>query len=48
MYYAKQKIYETPLMTVDCVSTETGFAVSDDVMNTTEGSNDSGKWTFGE
>ncbi len=37
-----------PLMTVDCVSTETGFAASGDVMNTTEGSNDSGKWIFGE
>ncbi len=48
MYYAEQKIYETPLLTVGCVWTETGFAASGDVMNTTEGSDDSGKWTFGE
>lgn len=49
MYYAKQKIYETPQIDLQCVSAETGFATSDDsLMNTTEGINDTSKWTFGE
>lgn len=49
MYYAKQKIYEAPLFDVVAVSTETGFAGSDpSLMNSTEGTDDSSKWTFGE
>lgn len=49
MYYAKQKIYETPLLDVAAVSTETGFATSEpSLMNSTEGTDDTSKWTFGE
>ena len=29
MYYAKQKIYETPQLSMQCVSAETGFAASE-------------------
>lgn len=36
MYYAKQKIYETPLFDVVAVSTETGFAGSKDGIADTE------------
>lgn len=36
MYYAKQKIYETPLFDVVAVSTETGFAESKDGIADTE------------
>lgn len=49
MYYAKQKHYETPLLHAAVVSTETGFAASDtSLMNSTEGTDDSAKWTFVE
>lgn len=29
MYYAKQKLYETPQVSLQCVSAETGFAASE-------------------
>lgn len=49
MYYAKQKIYETPQLSLQCVLAETGFAASDgSLMNSTDGVDDSEKWTFGE
>lgn len=49
MYYAKQKIYETPQIDLQCVSAETGFAASDgSLMNSTTGTDDSSKWIFGE
>lgn len=49
MYYVKQKLYETPQMDMQCVFAETGFATSDgSLMNSTEGMDDSSKWTFGE
>lgn len=36
MYYAKQKIYETPKLYLTAVSTETGFAGSKDGLADTE------------
>ncbi len=36
MYYAKQKSYETPLLSVVAVSTETGFAGSKNGVADTE------------
>lgn len=49
MYYAKQKIYETPQVNMQCVSAETGFAGSDgSLMDSTVGTDDTSKWTFGE
>ena len=36
MYYAKQKIYETPLLSVVAVFTETGFAGSKNGVADTE------------
>lgn len=49
MYYAKQKLYETPQVSLQCVYAETGFAASNDgLMNSTEGTDDTSKWTFGE